>query len=114
MIKFHLFLSIPTKVPAWMDLPNLQETDTLFLVLIIPEKKKEGKEEKEGREQGRKREESGREEGRRREVVPSHEVHIISTVQEGKSPRQSCLFPVFSELATNIWAFESWENDSKG
>ena len=52
MIKFHLFIllfiSNPTKVPAWMDLPNLQETDTPFLVQIILEKK-------EGRERGRKR-----------------------------------------------------------
>lgn len=66
MIKFHLFIllfiSIPTKVPAWMDLPNLQETDTPFLVQIILEKKKEGKEEKEGSEGGNEKT-SGREEG---------------------------------------------------
>lgn len=58
MIKFHLFIllfiSNSTKVPASMDLPNLQGTDTPFLVQIILEKK-EGKEEKEGRERGKKR-----------------------------------------------------------
>lgn len=59
MIKFHLFIllfiSNPTKVPASMDLPNLQGTDTPFLVQIILEKK-EGKEEKKEGSEGRREE----------------------------------------------------------
>ena len=57
MIKFHLFLSIPTKVPAWMDLPNLQETDTLFLVQIILERRKRKKGAREEKRRKQKREE---------------------------------------------------------
>ena len=70
MIKFHLFIllliSIPTKVPAWMDLPNLQETDTPFLVQIILErkkKKKKGRKKKKEGSEGGNEKTSGREEG---------------------------------------------------
>ena len=67
MIKFHLFIllfiSNSTKVPASMDLPNLQGTDTPFLVQIILEKKRrKGRKRRKGAREEEKK--SGREEGR--------------------------------------------------